>query len=69
MRKEETSTGPWGSNMAVWAWEVNEVVGAESPESGGGAPEGAAGIDLRPVMESQIEAITGGEGAVGRGVL
>lgn len=59
MRKEETSTEPEGSNMVVWAWETKEVVGAESPESGGGASEGAAGIGRRPVIESQIEAIAG----------
>lgn len=58
VRKEETSAAAEGSNKEAWAWEVKEVVGAESPESGGGAPEGAAG--LRPVMESQIEAIAGG---------
>lgn len=60
VRKDETSAAAEGSNKETWAWEVKEVVGAESPESGGGVPEGAAGMVLRPVMESQIEAIAGG---------
>lgn len=50
VRKEETSEEVVGSK-ACW---VKEVVGAMSPESGGGAEAGAG---LRPVMASQMEDI------------
>lgn len=49
VRKEATSEEVDGSK----AWVVKVLVGAMSPESAGAS----VGVDLRPVMESQIEAI------------